>query len=107
MAAERRHVMWVGLEVKDQALYRRYREDMTPILQRYGGGFGYDFIVAETLKSEGQAPINRVFTIWFPDREAASRFFADPAYKKVRARSFEPAVGAITQIASFDEERSR
>lgn len=106
MTAEKRHVMLVGLEVKDSALYQRYREEMTPILRSYGGGFGYDFVVAKTLKSEAEAPINRVFTIYFPDREAADRFFGDAAYQKIRAERFDSAVGAVTAMASFDENRS-
>jgi uncharacterized protein (DUF1330 family) len=104
MAAERtRHVRIVGLHVKDDALYVRYREGMTPILQRYGGAFGYDFAVSQVLKSETPAFMNRVFTLLFPDAAALDRFFADPEYRAVRAEFFEPAVGAITQIASFDQ----
>jgi uncharacterized protein (DUF1330 family) len=106
MAAEHRYVMLIGLEVKDDALYRRYREEMTPILHRYGGGFGYDFVIAKTLKSEGDGPINRVFTIYFPDREVSARFFGDAAYQQIRGASFEPAVGAVTTLATFDEDRS-
>ena len=57
MAAEStRYVKVVGLDVKDEALYRRYREGMTPILHRYGGAFGYDFVVSRVLQSETDAP---------------------------------------------------
>jgi len=44
-----------------------------------------------------------VFTITFPDRATAERFFADPSYLEVRRTWFEPAVAAYTRIASFDE----
>jgi uncharacterized protein (DUF1330 family) len=104
MAAEaQRYVRLIGLEVRDDALYRQYREHMTPILRSYGGSFGYDFVVARVLMSETAAPINRVFTIRFPTRDAAQRFFSDTAYLAVRARYFEPAVGGITTIAAYDE----
>lgn len=104
MAADAsRHVMIFGLEVKDEVLYRRYRAGMTPILQRYGGGFGYDFMVSEVLRSETSAPINRVFTIVFTEKKAGTDFFADPAYLAVRAELFEPAVGRVTKIGEYDE----
>ena len=98
-----RHVLLLGLEVSDEPLYQRYREKMTPILQRYGGSFGYDFVVSRVLKSEAETPMNRVFTIAFPDRKSADRFFEDPEYRSVRATFFEPAVRSLTKIAAFDE----
>jgi uncharacterized protein (DUF1330 family) len=104
MAAEtNRHVLIYGLEVRDDALYARYRAAMAPILQRYGGSFGYDFVVSKVLKSEATAPINRLFTMRFPSAQGATDFFADPAYLTVRAELFEGAVAAITKVASFDE----
>jgi uncharacterized protein (DUF1330 family) len=104
MAAEsHRHVRIIGLEILDAELYRRYREQMTPLLHTYGGAFAYDFTVAEVLKSETPAPIQRVFVMRFPNAAAAERFFADPAYRAIRAELFEPAVGSITKIAEYDE----
>jgi len=104
MVAEgKRRVMLVGLHVTDPDRYRRYREGMTPILHRYGGHFGYDFVVAEVLQSETPEPINRVFTIVFADPAQGDRFFADPAYLAVRTEWFAPAVESITPIADFEE----
>ena len=106
MAAETtRHVLFFGLEVKNEALYQRYRGAMTPILKAYGGSFGYDFVVSHVLKSETDASINRVFTILFPEQSAAERFFADSAYRAVRAELFAPAVGDVTRIGAWTEER--
>ncbi|MEP7122654.1 MAG: DUF1330 domain-containing protein [Byssovorax sp.] len=110
MAAEARsmrHVRLVGVEVKDDAGYRLYRAGMIPILHAHGGDFGYDFVVSAVLKSETEAPMNRVFTMHFPDESAGDRFFADPAYLAVRARFFTPSVGAVTTISSFDEPSPR
>jgi uncharacterized protein (DUF1330 family) len=76
---------------------------MTPILLRYGGGFGYDLVVSEVLKSESPRPINRVFTIFFPSRDTAERFFADAEYLRVRKELFEPALAAVSMLASFVE----
>ncbi|EAR61344.1 hypothetical protein MED92_11474 [Oceanospirillum sp. MED92] len=43
--------MLVGLEVTDDQIYQSYREAMRPILEFYGGEFGYDFRVSEVLKN--------------------------------------------------------
>lgn len=103
MAGSRSFVRLLGLQVDDAELYRRYRAGMTPILERHGGRFGYDFIVADVLKSESDKPINRVFTIVFPTREASQRMFADPEYLRVRGEYFDAAVSAVTPLAEFDQ----
>jgi uncharacterized protein (DUF1330 family) len=106
MAAEaRRRVLWFGLSIRDHALYRRYREAMAPILARHGGAFGYDFTIGEVLKSEVAAPIDRVFSMLFPSRAAAEGFFADPAYRAVRAELFDPAVESVSPLGAYDEDR--
>lgn len=86
-----RLVTLFGLEVTDDAGYARYREAMTPILTRYGGAFGCDFVVARVLRGPNDR-INRVFTITFPDASTRDRFFADEEYLKVRSRWFTPSV---------------
>jgi uncharacterized protein (DUF1330 family) len=68
----------VALNVTDEAGYRQYREQMTPLLHEHGGDFRADFRIAEVLKAEASHPISRVFVISFPSREAHGRFFADP-----------------------------
>jgi uncharacterized protein (DUF1330 family) len=98
-----RHVRIYGVQIADGAGYRRYREAMTPLLHSHGGAFGYDLEVARVLASETDRPIDRLFTMTFPDRAAADRFFADPAYLAVRRAWFEPAVTSLTPIASFDD----
>jgi uncharacterized protein (DUF1330 family) len=73
--------MLVGIHVVDDAAFQSYRDEMTPILKSYGGGFGYDFKVSEVLKSKTEAPINRVFTISFPNEDSRNSFFSNvPSY---------------------------
>jgi len=104
-----RHVRLVGLEVRDEAGYARYREAMAPILASYGGAFGCDFVVARVLV--GPDPrINRVFTLVFPDRDRRERFFADKEYLAVRARWFEASVGAVEvleDVSAVPSQESR
>ena len=41
----------MGLHVIDDDEYQRYRDAMEPILNAIGGSFGYDFKIAEVLRS--------------------------------------------------------
>ena len=92
----------VGLDVVDEVLYQEYRDRMSPILATYGGGFGYDFRIAETLRSRTDAKINRLFTIYFPDEAAKDAFFADPEYQVIRAETYAKAVRASTILAGYE-----
>ena len=88
----------VALFVSNDDLYNKYRENMLPILESYGGGFGYDFTIAEVLKSKVNEPINRVFTIYFKNEKAMDDFFNDEQYLKIRKQYYEPAVSAIPAV---------
>jgi uncharacterized protein (DUF1330 family) len=92
----------VGLFVTDDELYSKYREGMRPILQTYGGKFGYDFKVSEVLKSEVKEPINRIFTLTFETEESMNGFFSDENYLMVRNQYFDPSVSATTIIAKYE-----
>ncbi|NOU49783.1 DUF1330 domain-containing protein [Pseudoalteromonas sp. JBTF-M23] len=93
----------VGLEVSNDEVYSDYRRAMKPILNQYGGGFGFDFRVSEVLLSQVDEPINRVFTIHFPNQNAADSFFSDSDYLAVKARYFDSSVANTTIIASYEK----
>ena len=95
--------MLVGLEVSDANVYQQYRTAMKPILQHYGGGFGYDFVVSEVLLSQVEEPINRVFTINFPNQQKMDEFFSNEEYLAVKAEFFERSVNHTTIIASYQK----
>lgn len=96
------HEMMVALTVTDGAKYQAYREAMAPILADYGGGFRYDFDIARVLKSASDHAINRVFTIYFGDRDKKDGFFADPRYREVKAKFFEASVSGTTIVGAWD-----
>jgi len=93
--------MLVGLNVIDDEAYQLYRDEMTPILMSYGGGFGYDFKISEVLKSKTEARINRVFTIYFSNEDSMNSFFSNEAYLKIKKRHFEKSVTDTTIIATY------
>ncbi len=91
----------VGLNVVDDEAYQSYRDEMTPILKSYGGGVGYDFKVSEVLKSEVEAPINRVFTIYFSNEASMNSFFSNDAYLEIKRAHFEKSVTDTTIISTY------
>ena len=93
----------VALNVIDEESYKKYREGMIPILKAHGGGFNYDFRISEVLISQTENKINRVFTIYFPDKETSKKFFSSEEYLKVRKTYFDKAVDAVTIIAEIEK----
>ena len=91
----------VALNVVDENAYQSYRDEIMPILKSYSGGFGYDFKVAEVLQSRTEAPINRVFTIYFPNEDSMNSFFSNAEYLTIKQRHFENAVTDTTIIATY------
>ena len=94
--------MMVGLYVKDDINYSLYRKAMTPILETFGGGFRYDFKVSETLINEGKKPINRVFAIYFKDKNSMESFFSEPKYLEAKAEFFQKSVESTTIISEYN-----
>ncbi len=94
--------MLVGLNVVDDEVYQSYRNEMAPILNSYGGGFGYDFRISEVLKSKTDAPINRVFTIYFSNEDSMNLFFSNDEYLKIKQRYYEKSVTDTTIIATYE-----
>ena len=94
----------VGLWITDDDIYSKYREEMIVILQTYGGGFSYDFKIAQTLKSETAEPINRLFTIYFKDESSMNSFFSNDEYLNIKKLYFEKSVAFTTEIARYQKK---
>ncbi len=92
----------VGLNVTDDELYQKYRDEMTPILKTYGGGFRYDFLIEKVLKTDSESKINRVFAIYFESEEAKNEFFLNEKYLQIKEKYFTPSVSATTTIAGYN-----
>lgn len=92
----------VGLNVTDDELYQKYRDEMTPILKNYGGGFRYDFLIDKVLITDSESIINRVFAIYFESEEAKNEFFLNDKYLQIKERYFAPSVSATTTIAKYN-----
>ena len=82
--------------------YQAYPDAMSPLLERIGGGFRYDFTIATTLRNSAGHEINRVFIHYFPNRQTRDRFVEDQAYREIRGRLFETSVGNATIIGAWE-----
>jgi len=94
--------MTVALTVTDDKVYEDYRNAMRPLLEKFGSGFRFDFVVSKVLISASELSINRVFAIYFKDRSAKEEFFSNPEYKSVRAKFFEHSVATTTIIGEYE-----
>lgn len=95
-----RHEILVGLRVTDEVACQRYRDCMTPLLHEMGGEFRLDARTSEVLR--GEAGINRVFVVSFPDAGVKEAYFSRPEYLACRDRHFDAAVEKTVIIASYD-----
>ncbi len=93
--------MLMGMQIADEDGYAAYRRAMRPVLERMGGTFRHDFH-AETIETEAETPINRVFVIAFPDRATAEAFFTDPDYLTAKETHFERSVAATAMLADYE-----
>jgi uncharacterized protein (DUF1330 family) len=89
----------MGIDVVDDQEYQHYRGALAPILKSFGGSFGFDFKIAEVLRSKTSDNINRVFTLSFPSRDVMENFFSDPNYLVVKEKHFINSVKSTTIIA--------
>lgn len=100
----------VGLKVTDEKGYRNYRDKMKPLLIKMDGGFRFDFFVSgecdldisDRFKNEVRTSlINRLFIIFFPDKQIRDEFFGSEGYKSLKQQFFEPSVESTTIIAEW------
>lgn len=69
------------VKVHDPAAYQRYRDAVTPLVDRFGGRFrvrggGLDVL-------EGDWPLPRLVIIEFQSKDAARLFYDSPEYQQI------------------------
>jgi uncharacterized protein (DUF1330 family) len=69
------------VKIHDQETYRRYREAVPALVDRFGGRFRARGGALEVL--EGEWPMPRLVIIEFQSRDAARLFYDSPEYQKI------------------------
>ena len=67
--------------VDDPGMFEKYREQVMPTIEAYGGRFvvrGGKFTVLE-----GATPCDRIAVLEFPSRKAAEDWYQSPAYQRI------------------------
>jgi len=86
------------LKVNDPALFQRYREAVTPLVDRFGGRYRVRGGELEVL--EGDWPYPRLTIIEFQSRAAARQFFDSPEYRKIQPLREKAADGTVVIVDS-------
>jgi uncharacterized protein (DUF1330 family) len=84
------------LKVHDPAMFQRYREAVTPLIDRFGGRYrvrGGDLDVLE-----GDWPLPRLVIIEFQSRDAARLFYDSPEYQKILPLRQKSADGTVVIV---------
>lgn len=84
------------LEVHDPAMFQRYREAVTPLIDRFGGRYRARGGELEVL--EGAWPLPRLVIIEFQSRDAARLFYDSPEYQKILPLRQEAAEGNVVLV---------
>lgn len=84
------------LKVHDPAGFQRYREAVTPLVDRFGGRYRVRGGELEVL--EGDWPYPRLTIIEFQSRDAARLFYDSPEYQKILPLRQQSAAGTVAIV---------
>lgn len=84
------------LKVTDAEMYQRYREAVTPLVDRFGGR--YRIRGGDTEVLEGQWPAQRLVVIEFQSSEAARLFYDSPEYQQILPLRTESSEGTVAIV---------
>ena len=87
------------LKVHDPAMFQRYREAVTPLVDRFGGRYRVRGGELDVL--EGQWPYPRLTIIEFQSRDAARLFYDSPEYRKILPLRQGSADGTVVIVESM------
>ena len=88
------------LKVNDPKTYARYRDQVTPLVDRFGGRFRIRGGQAEVLEGDWQT--ERLVVIEFQSRAAARLFYDSPEYQEILRLRQEAADGAVAIVEGAD-----
>jgi uncharacterized protein (DUF1330 family) len=84
------------LKVHDPAMFQRYREAVSPLVDRFGGRYRVRGGELEVL--EGDWPLPRLVVIEFQSRDAARLFYDSPEYQQILPLRQESARGTVAIV---------
>lgn len=88
------------LKVEDPATFERYREAVTPLVDRFGGRYVIRGGAPEVLEGDWSMP--RLVVIEFQSRAAAHQFYGSPEYQKILPLRTSSARGNVVIVDGVD-----
>jgi uncharacterized protein (DUF1330 family) len=70
-----------NIEVEDPAKFDQYRQEVTPLIEKFGGR--YLVRGGELRRLEGDPPLSRLVILEFPTIEAAQKFYDSAEYAPI------------------------
>lgn len=88
------------IDVHDSDSYQRYREQVTPLVDRFGGRFRIRGGNVEVL--EGDWQVGRLVVIEFASRDALRQFYESPEYQELVRLRQHAASGPVVIAEGVD-----
>lgn len=90
-----------NLDIQDQPTFQRYREEVVPLIHRFGGK--YIIRGGEVQELEGHLGLKRLIVLEFPSLEAAKAFYDSPEYQPLKTMRVQSTHSDIALIAGYDD----
>jgi uncharacterized protein (DUF1330 family) len=84
------------VRIHDEEMYRRYREAVPALVDRFGGRFRARGGELDVL--EGAWPLPRLVIIEFPSKDAARLFYESPEYQKILPLRQQASEGNVVLV---------
>ena len=89
-----------SLDIHDPATYQRYREQVSPLIARFGGRYLVRGGEIET--KEGDLSLKRLIILEFPDMPTAQAFYDSPEYQPVMQLRLQSATSSVALVPGYD-----
>jgi uncharacterized protein (DUF1330 family) len=89
-----------NLDIHDPDTFARYREQVTPLIAKFGGR--YLIRGGDVQTKEGDLGLKRLVVLEFPDMKAAEAFYGSPEYQPIMQLRLRSATSALVLVSGYD-----
>jgi uncharacterized protein (DUF1330 family) len=90
-----------NLDIQDQPTFQRYREEVLPLIHKFGGR--YIVRGGEVENLEGHLGLKRLVILEFPSIEAARTFYNSREYQPVKEIRLKSTDSEVVLVAGYDD----
>jgi uncharacterized protein (DUF1330 family) len=90
-----------NLDIRDTALFQKYRDQVAPLIKRFGGRY---LVRGGELRSvEGALPVKRLIVLEFPSLAEAQRFYDSDEYRPILQLRLDSCVSDVVLVEGYSE----